>query len=166
MAATDRPMRRKECEVTDAGVIRRILGRATLCRVAMVDGNEPYVVPMNCGWDGERLLLHAAVQGRKVDILHANPRVCIEIDEDIQIVTGTTGEECTANYVTVIGAGTVSFVLDPVVKARDLNVIIRQCHPGVPEEAFSDEALSRIVVLEVHFDQLTCKAKGMTPRSS
>jgi uncharacterized protein len=164
MGATERPMRRNECEVTDAGVIRRILGRATLCRVAMVDGSDPYLVPMNCGWDGEHLLLHAATQGRKLDILHANPRVCVEVEEDVQIVTGETGEDCTATYVTVIGTGTASFILDPQAKRRDLNAILSQCHPGVPEEVFPDEALSRVVVLEVHFDHLACKAKGTTPR--
>lgn len=164
MGATERLMRKKKYEVTDTAVIRRILGRAALCRVAMVDGSEPYLVLMNCGWDGEHLLLHAAVQGRKVEILRANPRVCVEVDEDIQIVTGATGEECTANYVTVIGTGTASFVLDPRAKDRDLNVIIHQCHPGVPEEVFPNEALSRVAVLEVQFDHLTCKAKGTTPR--
>lgn len=164
MGATERPMRRKECEVTDTDVIRRILGRATLCHVAMVDGDEPYLVAMNCGWDGEHLLLHGAIQGRKLDILRANPRVCVEVDEDIQLVMGATGEECTANYVTVIGTGTVSFVLEPKAKSSDLNVILHQCHPGFPEEVFPDEALSRVVVLEVQFNHLTCKAKGMAPR--
>ena len=164
MGTTERPMRRHECEVTNIQVIHRILGRAALCRVAMVDGTEPYLVPMNCGWDGEHLFLHAAIEGRKLDILRANPRVCVEVDEDIQIVTGATGDECTANYVTVIGTGTASFVLDPLAKRHDLNIIIHQCHPGVPEEVFPDEALSRVAVLEVHFDHLSCKAKGTTPR--
>jgi len=164
METTERPMRKKEYEVTDTAVIRRILGRATQCRVAMVDGNEPYLVTMNCGWDGEHLLLHGASQGRKLDILRANPRVCVEIDEDVQLVFGATGEECTADYVSVIGTGTVSFVLDSSAKSRDLNVITRQCHPSVPEEVFSDTALSRVAVLEVQFDHLTCKAKGTTPR--
>lgn len=164
MGATERPMRRNECEVTDIEVIGRILGRATLCRVAMVDKNDPYVVPMNCGWDGEHLLLHAAVQGRKLDILRANPHVCVEVEEDVQIVTGATGEDCTATYVTVIGTGTVTFIVDPQTKTRDLNVILLQCHPGIPAEVFPDEALSRVDVLEVHFDHLTCKAKGTTPR--
>jgi nitroimidazol reductase NimA-like FMN-containing flavoprotein (pyridoxamine 5'-phosphate oxidase superfamily) len=164
METTERPMRKKEYEVTDTAVMRRILERATLCHVAMVDGSEPYLVTMNCGWDGEHLLLHGAIQGRKLDILRANHRVCIEVDEDIQLVTGATGEECTANYVTVIGTGIVSFVLDPSAKSRDLNVIIGQCHPGAPEELFTDEALSRVVVLEVQFDHLSCKARGTTPR--
>ena len=164
MGATERPMRKKECEVTDTAVLQRILGRATLCRVAMVDDSEPYLVTMNCGWDGEHLLLHGAAQGRKLDILRANPHVCVEVDEDIQLVFGATGEECTANYVSVIGTGTVSFVLDPRTKRRDLNVILHQCHPGVPDEVLPDEALSRVAVLEVQFDHLSCKAKGATPR--
>jgi len=164
MGATERPMRRKECEVTDTAVIQRILGRATLCRVAMVDGSEPYMVIMNCGWNGEHLLLHSAIQGKKVDILRANPHVCVEIDEDIQMVTGATGEECTANYVSVVGTGIASFVLDPQAKSRDLNVIVHQCHPGVPEEVLPDKVLSHVAVLEVQFDHLACKAKGTTPR--
>jgi nitroimidazol reductase NimA-like FMN-containing flavoprotein (pyridoxamine 5'-phosphate oxidase superfamily) len=164
METTERPMRKKEYEVTDTAVIRRILGRATQCRVAMVDGSEPYLVTMNCGWDGEHLLLHGAIQGRKLDILRANPRVCVEVDEDIQLVRGATGEECTANYVSVVGTGTVSFVLDSSAKTRDLNVILCQCHPGVPEQVFPDEDLSRVAVLEVQFDHLSCKAKGTTPR--
>jgi nitroimidazol reductase NimA-like FMN-containing flavoprotein (pyridoxamine 5'-phosphate oxidase superfamily) len=164
MGTTERPMRKSECEVTDTAVTGRILGRATQCRLAMVDGSEPYLVTMNCGWDGQHLLLHSAIQGRKLDILRANPRVCVEIDEDVQLVFGATGEECTANYVSVIGTGTASFVLDPQVKGRDLNVITHQCHPSVPEEVFSDTALSRVAVLEVQFDHLTCKAKGTTPR--
>ena len=164
METTERPMRKKEYEVTDTAVIRRILGRATQCRVAMVDGSEPYLVTMNCGWDGEHVLLHGAIQGRKLDILRANPRVCVEVDEDVQLVTGPTGEECTANYVSIIGTGTVSFVLDSSAKSRDLNVILHQCHSGVPDEVLSDEALSRVAVLEVQFDHLACKAKGTTPR--
>ena len=164
METTARPMRKSQYEVTDTAVIERILGRATQCRVAVVDGSEPYLVTMNCGWDGKRLLLHSASQGRKLEILRANPRVCVEIDEDVQLVFGATGEECTANYVSVIGTGTASFVLDSLAKNRDLNVITHQCHPGVPEEVFSDTALSRVVVLEVQFDHLSCKAKGTTPR--
>jgi nitroimidazol reductase NimA-like FMN-containing flavoprotein (pyridoxamine 5'-phosphate oxidase superfamily) len=164
METTERPMRKKEYEVTDTAVIRRILGRATQCRVAMVDGSEPYLVAMNCGWDGEHLLLHGAIQGRKLDILRANPHICVEVDEDVQLVRGATGKECTTNYVSVVGTGTVSFVLDSSAKSRNLNVILHQCHPGVPEEILSDEALSLVAVLEVQFDHLSCKAKGTTPR--
>lgn len=158
METTERPMRRKDREVTDTVAIHAVLGRATVCRIAMVDGTEPYVVPMNCGWDGTELFLHAATSGRKLDILRANPRVCIEVEEDVRIVTGSTGEECTSHYRTVIGTGTAVFLDDPPGKSHGLNVILRQCHPGVPDEIFPASALNRIVVLKIHFDHLTCKA--------
>lgn len=164
MSTAERPMRRHECEVTDDAVIERILGRATVCRVAMVDGREPYLVPMNCGWNGHSLVLHAASEGRKLAILRANPRVCVEIEEDVQIVTGSTGEDCTATYVTVIATGTATFITNPQAKAEGLNTIIRQCHTGFPEEQFSDAVLARVTVLEVQFDRITCKAKGAVPR--
>ncbi|MCE5193793.1 MAG: pyridoxamine 5'-phosphate oxidase family protein [Candidatus Cryosericum sp.] len=164
MAEKERPMRRSECEVTDQGTIEHILQRATVCHVAMVDGGEPYVIPMNCGWDSGHLLLHSAAQGRKIDILRANPHVCVEIEEDVQRITGRTGEDCTENYVTIIGSGTASFVVEPVAKSRDLNIIARHCHAGFPEETFTQETLERVAVIAVSFDWLTCKAKGMTPR--
>lgn len=164
MSTAERPMRRHECEVTDDAVIERILGRATVCRVAMVDGREPYLVPMNCGWNGHSLVLHAASEGRKLAILRANPRVCVEIEEDVQIVTGSKGEDCTATYVTVIATGTATFITNPQAKAEGLNTIIRQCHTGFPEEQFSDAVLARVTVLEVQFDRITCKAKGAAPR--
>lgn len=164
MRINERPMRRSECEATDRVMIERILQRATVCHVAMVDAGEPYVIPMNCGWDGEHLLLHSAAQGRKIDILQTNARVCIEIEEDVERVTGAAGEDCTENYVTVIGTGTASFVLDPVAKSRNLNAIIRQCYAGFPGEIFTEETLGRVAVIEVSFDRLTCKVKGTTPR--
>lgn len=164
MSTTERPMRRSECEVTDRAIIEHVLQRATVCHVAMVDAGDPYIVAMNCGWDGQHLLLHSAAQGRKIDILRANPRVCIEVEEDVRRITGARGEDCTENYVTVVGSGTASFVLDQAAKSRDLNTIIRQCHAGVPEELFSTETLNKVAVIEISFDHLTCKAKGMAPR--
>ena len=43
----------------------------------MIDGDEPYVVPMNYGYtleDGELCIyLHGATVGRKIDIMKKNP---------------------------------------------------------------------------------------------
>lgn len=156
-------MRRKEREITDPALMHGILRRATVCRVGMVDGDEPYVVPMNCGWDGERFYLHGAASGRKLDILRVHPRVCIEVEEGVRNVTGATGQDCTAHYATVIGVGTASFITDPAAKSSALNVILRQCHPGVPDEQFTPDALSHVVAIAVTFDWMTAKANGFVP---
>ena len=43
-------MRRKDREVTDIGEIENIIEKAKIVHVGMVDGNAPYVVPMQYGY--------------------------------------------------------------------------------------------------------------------
>ena len=57
-----------------------IIGRSSVCRLGMSDNGQPYIVPLSFGYDGRFLYVHAAVDGRKVDILKRNNRVCFEFD--------------------------------------------------------------------------------------
>lgn len=75
-------MTRRERQVTDEDHIRHILQSAKILHLGMVDGAEPYVVPMNYGYlleDGKlTLYLHGARRGRKLDILRINPNVFLK----------------------------------------------------------------------------------------
>ena len=47
---------KREREVTDINEIKEILDKSMIVHVGMIDGDEPYVVPMNYGYtleDGE-----------------------------------------------------------------------------------------------------------------
>lgn len=44
-----------------------------------VDG-ETYVVPVIYAWDGECAWV-MSIEGRKVEMMRANPQVCVEVDE-------------------------------------------------------------------------------------
>jgi len=46
-------MRRKEKEITDIGEIEGIIKRAGVCRLGLVDGNTPYVIPLNFGYESK-----------------------------------------------------------------------------------------------------------------
>jgi hypothetical protein len=59
---------------------REILARQRLCIVSVVDGTDPYAVPVFYGFDGEDLYLGVA-EGRKTRVLDANPRVYIVVTE-------------------------------------------------------------------------------------
>ena len=82
-----RGMTRKEREVTDMNEIIKILDKCKILRLGLVDGDEPYIVPMNYGYtmeDGElTLYLHCAPVGRKLDIIRVNPKVFFEMDCDV-----------------------------------------------------------------------------------
>ena len=77
-------MRRKDKEVTDRNGIKEIICECKTCHVAMVDGYMPYVVPLSFGYkfidDGAlELYFHSAFEGKKIDILKRNNKVCFEM---------------------------------------------------------------------------------------
>jgi hypothetical protein len=59
---------------------RAVLERQRLCVVSVVDGGEPYAVPVFYGFDGVTLYLGTS-EGRKTRALDANSRVYIVVTE-------------------------------------------------------------------------------------
>src|SRR5688572_6990821 len=64
-----------------AGECSDLLSRAKFGRLACARDNQPYVVPMNFAFDGDRYLYGFATLGKKVEWMRANPLVCFEVDE-------------------------------------------------------------------------------------
>ena len=59
---------------------REVLARQRMCVLSVVDGAEPYAVPVFYGFDEEDMYLGIA-EGRKTRALDANPRVYILVTE-------------------------------------------------------------------------------------
>ena len=49
-------------------------------RLGLTNGNHPYVVPMSYVYQDSRIYLHSRGNGRKVEYVTENPRVCFQID--------------------------------------------------------------------------------------
>jgi hypothetical protein len=49
-------------------------------RLGLTNGNQPYVVPMSYVYQDSRIYLHSRGNGRKVEYVTENPRVCFQID--------------------------------------------------------------------------------------
>lgn len=65
--------------LTDAQC-RGVLERQRMCVVSVVDGDEPYAVPVFYGYDGETLYLGTS-EGRKTRAIDANSRVYVLVTE-------------------------------------------------------------------------------------
>lgn len=76
------------CKITERAVIDDILNRAQTGRLGLCDGDEPYIVPVNFGWDGRAIYCHGAGQGRKIEIIGKNPRAAFETTVDEELVRG------------------------------------------------------------------------------
>ncbi|HSM92201.1 MAG TPA: pyridoxamine 5'-phosphate oxidase family protein [Anaeromyxobacteraceae bacterium] len=152
-------MRRQDKEIKDPAQVRAILAEAPCCRVAMVDGDRPYVIPVSFVLDGDALFVHSADHGRKLRILRRNPHVCFEVDADVSVAPAKSACDVGMRFRSVIGTGVVSFVDDSAEKARVLRLFIGKYTPAIPGE-MPDHELRKTVVWRVAIERLSGKRSG------
>jgi nitroimidazol reductase NimA-like FMN-containing flavoprotein (pyridoxamine 5'-phosphate oxidase superfamily) len=152
-------MRRKDKEIEDAKVIEALLATAEVCRLAMVDRGEPYVVPVNYGYRDKALYIHSAPAGRKIDILRKNSRVCFEVESACEITRHPDPCHWGARARSVIGYGRVEILTDDAEKRRGLDIIM--AHYGKAEGNVYEEGQVRsVVILKVVIESVSCKQLG------
>ncbi|HEY6031057.1 MAG TPA: pyridoxamine 5'-phosphate oxidase family protein, partial [Gaiellaceae bacterium] len=66
-------------ELTDEE-IDDFLREQFVARIGCHADGETYVVPVIYAWDGDCAWV-MSIEGRKVEMMRANPRVCLEVDE-------------------------------------------------------------------------------------
>ena len=108
---------------------------------------QPYVVPLSFGYDGCFLYFHTAREGRKIDMIRRNNRVCFEFDILHDIITSEQACSWGAKYESVIGSGTAE-ILDTFEARNDaLEWIMRQYGSGTWD--FTEKMLNKTLVLRV-----------------
>lgn len=151
-------MRRKEREITDPARLHEVIEKCKVCRLAMYDGEKPYIVPMNFGYDfedGLRLYFHCAREGKKLDILKENPEVCFEMDCEGSVIEGENDNEWSFAYASVIGNGKIRILPDEE-KNYALSKIMEH-FTGRTEFEFDRAAAERTALLELTADGYTGK---------
>jgi nitroimidazol reductase NimA-like FMN-containing flavoprotein (pyridoxamine 5'-phosphate oxidase superfamily) len=148
-------MRRQEKEITDPEELKKVLRRASVCRLAMAVDGQPYVVPLNFGFADGCLFFHSAREGRKIEMLKNNPLVCFECEVDVNIVEGKTACTWGASYTSIIGFGRATLETDPEKKKRALNIIMD--HYAGRSFDFSTRDVEKVTVIRVSIDEMTGK---------
>jgi len=138
--------------------IEDVLRRSTVCRLALVDGERSYIVPLCFGYEPGYLYFHSAPVGRKIDLLKKNRNVCFEFDADTTMVPADTSCGWTMRYRSVIGYGIADLLEDPAEKKAALNVIMRRYSEG-PHE-YSGERLRKVLVIKVAIHEISGKKSG------
>jgi hypothetical protein len=153
---SEHPMRRNERQITDTAALEDILSRARVGRLALVDGEQPYLVPMCFGHEPGRVYFHCASEGRKLDIIRQNPRACFEVDVDWRHEPNA-GAPCasTMYYRSIIATGTVHIVEHAAEKVHGLDLITR--HYSDRGGPYPDAVLARTTVLRLDVESMTGK---------
>ena len=152
-------MRRSDKLINDTEVIEQILNESSICRIAFSVDGEAYIVPVNYGYKDNKLYIHSAPEGQKIDFIKKNNRVCFEMELDHEIVKDKIACNWTTKYRSVIGHGTISIVREKSQKIEGLDIIMSK-YGGPVKNSYSESALSRMILLVIDIDTLTGKQSG------
>jgi uncharacterized protein len=152
-------MRRRDKEITDPRTIEGILSSSRICRLAMVDHGEPYLVPLNFGYSNGALYFHSAAAGRKIDCLRQSGRVCFEIEDQTEIIRNDVPCEWSTRYRSVIGYGVVEFITDDDAKSAALDIIMAQ-HGKQGPHRYDRNQVRSILALKLTIEHMTAKQSG------
>ncbi|MBN1116407.1 MAG: pyridoxamine 5'-phosphate oxidase family protein [Bacteroidales bacterium] len=158
-------MRRKDRQITSEETITDILQRAEVIRIGLYDGEEPYIVPMNYGFvkteKGFEFYMHCAQEGRKIEIIRENPKVCFEIDIDHELKSAPKACGWTMTFKSLMGTGTISILDGNDDKKTGLGIVMDHYNPegyGKPYD-FSG-LIDRTTILKLESHSLFCKVKS------
>ena len=157
-------MRRKDREVTDVHEKEAILDRCMSGHLSMFADGRPYGVTLNFGWekdaDGAYVLwFHCAAEGRKVEILKANPAVWFFAEREgrFREWRNAAGQPLmTMEYESVAGAGRATFVTDLDAKRHGLGVLCAR-FTDTPMSAMPDQMVEHTCVFRVAVPSLSAK---------
>lgn len=154
---------RREREVTDPAQILDILNRAKIVHLGLVDGDEPYVIPMNYGFTMEEgkltLYLHGAKKGRKLDLIRANPKTFFSMECDVQPFEGDIACRYGIAYASLMGSGTAEIVEDVEEKKKGLTLLMK-AQTG-QDFSFDEKMVSIVSVIRIDVSAYTAKCRPM-----
>lgn len=157
---------KRERQITDISSICRILDTAKYLHLGMVDGDEPYVIPMNYGYtmDSGRLTLylHSAVVGRKLELIQKNPKVSFCAECDVTAFEGTLPCQYGNTYSSVMGKGVASIVEDVQEKQAAMTILMKT-QTG-KNFTFNERLVSIVSVIRIDVESYTAKHRPLPER--
>lgn len=149
-------MQRPEKQITERKDIDAIIHASEVCRLAMARDNEPYIVPLSFGYDGQALYFHTAASGKKIDFIEANKQVCFEFEHQVKVIADDDlACKWSFSFKSVVGYGTLSEIVDPAQKEQGLAQIMR--HYSQKQWAFNEKAVAKTRVWHISIRSLTGK---------
>lgn len=153
-------MRKSNREIKNIDELKAILDGCDVCRLGLCDHGQPYIVPLNFGysWPDSGLVLyfHCAAEGRKLDILRQNNRVCLELDWRHELKTAGQACQFSMHFESLIGEGEIAILTDDQEKIAGLDRIMAHYHPG-GAWTYDQEILAKTCVLRLQVSSLTGK---------
>ncbi len=142
-------------DIVELEKLEEIIRNCKICRVGMVDVDTPYVLAMNFGYDNQTIWLHCAKEGKKVDILKRNNKVCIEFDTDHKLFSRHEHVACSWRfaYKSVLVNGNALLIDDYDEKIKALSIFMKNYSDRDFE--YSKPSVDNILIIKVPVSSIT-----------
>jgi uncharacterized protein len=129
----------------------RLFQEARVARLGCIVNGEPYVVPINCHLEGNRLYSHS-LSGLKILGLRDNPRACVQVDEI----------ESDLRWRSAIAFGNYEEITKPNERADVLSKLLHGFPLLTPVESaiVIDGGSPEVVVFSIKIDRVTGVSEG------
>lgn len=119
----------------DRELIHQILDEALVIQVGFIANNQPFVIPMGYGRDGDRLYIHGASASRMLKNLEQGVNVCVTATLLDGLVIARSLFHYSMNYRSVVLFGQATLVDSEVEKLHALKVLSEHMVPGSWDQA-------------------------------
>lgn len=153
-----------EKAVTDVDALYAVLDAALVAHVAVVDDGQPFVIPMACARDGDRLLLHGSTASRLTRALAAGAPTCATVTLLDGLVYARSAFESSMNYRSALVLGVASRVPENDMD-RSLKTLTDHLMPGrfADVRASTRKELVATLLLSLPLDEWSVKISDGPP---
>lgn len=120
-------------------------------------GEAPYCIPLSLVRVGDELYFHCAMEGHKLDLLRADPKVCVSF-----VSSNTAAKDSFTTYFkSTVVVGSAYEVVDEAAKIQALRALCLKLTPTNMDnfDRAIEKSLSRTGVWGIHMEQVTGKEK-------
>jgi nitroimidazol reductase NimA-like FMN-containing flavoprotein (pyridoxamine 5'-phosphate oxidase superfamily) len=154
-------MKRKDKEIIDVNEKIKIIDENKVCRLALSDNNQPYIVPLNYGYSFENNILtlyfHSAAEGKKMEIIKKNKQACFEVDCGGFLIEDEKACKHGYAFKSIIGTGKIIIVDTMDEKIDGLNKLMKHQTGKDQIYDFDENTVRRIIVYKMVVDEFTGK---------
>ena len=144
--------------ITDREEMESLLHEALVgCLATVGPDGSPYITPLNFVFCQGKIYFHCAFEGRKMDNIRANPRVCFEVHELIKIVHGQRACDFSTRYRSVLIFGRARSLSDVDEKVVVLTALTEKYAGGQAVEPPTPKKAKGTEVIEITIEEMTGK---------
>lgn len=138
--------------------MEELLTTEVVGHLGLAANGEVYVVPLNYAYVDGTILFHCAVEGKKLDLIRANPQVCFEVSNMVGEPTPHGPQSCDSPFRSVICWGTARYIDDLDERIAVLNRFqARYDTDQVQRTPLGPERATRCGAVEIKVERMTAR---------